>query len=689
MSQGAYEPYLPEVSLHFRPEDMTPQELGSMALAQEAHDDPKHAIHHALFASQLWMSRNLTEEFIKGSIKYDQSGVAVAADTLWQLYLPVFQRAAAPSIANAYLRALAQVKAGDVDEALLYALANEHAARMGNYFHETSREAMTQGFNAYVNRKVPARAAAERVLSAYGLTPRQMSGMVTLEPEKAVSSSVPRDLKLKLKTYVANSLRQRLKVFSLQEDHNLEQQAQQFAWMWMVDKGQMHPETEKVWFTAKDERVCPICGPLHGKAVPVTEQFVTKDGKFWVPGIHVNCRCWVKIRTPRRALELVQKDLGGRELFEFNQEHPRGQSGRFRRKPVEPRPQKIVGVKERTTTRQGFDQIMRDLAARTEPISEAVVHVEPEVAVPKPLSITPPAAPAHARRPLRISAPLEVTPEVQKPAALSITPQRQGLVIGQPLAPSVGEELRPTRIDPSDSPYSLAPDLPKQPPRPRRAVEGVVRLAHPVYAVMPQAGYLSNQFQMNHEVQFTEDRANAIRQASDLRKAMIQEKVADHTQHYTVDYTFNTFDYEGRATARVIQTKITPEDLEQALGVMAAIDADEYEGDYNIGPLDYYDTDGNFAGRLATSVIDIANSVGVEPGDLNVEVVALDTAHESARGHVAQQDSGRHRPSTYTFSGYYEIYDEDADQVLDDPTQPQIPVKWAKPFDPEIRYQDD
>lgn len=42
------------------------------------------------------------------------------------------------------------------------------------------------------------------------------------------------------------------------------------------------------WQTANDERVCPICGPKHGK--PIT------DGEY--PPAHPRCRCWVTYRMP-------------------------------------------------------------------------------------------------------------------------------------------------------------------------------------------------------------------------------------------------------------------------------------------------------------------------------------------------------------------------------------------------------
>ena len=47
---------------------------------------------------------------------------------------------------------------------------------------------------------------------------------------------------------------------------------------------------EEVWNTAKDERVCPICGPLNGERKPVDGTFT---GGLSGPPAHPNCRCWI------------------------------------------------------------------------------------------------------------------------------------------------------------------------------------------------------------------------------------------------------------------------------------------------------------------------------------------------------------------------------------------------------------
>lgn len=46
--------------------------------------------------------------------------------------------------------------------------------------------------------------------------------------------------------------------------------------------------TEMIWRTSRDERVCPICGPLEGRRKKFDEVF---DGIYNRPPAHVSCRC--------------------------------------------------------------------------------------------------------------------------------------------------------------------------------------------------------------------------------------------------------------------------------------------------------------------------------------------------------------------------------------------------------------
>ena len=100
-----------------------------------------------------------------------------------------------------------------------------------------------------------------------------MSGFVALRPDEKVYNATPRSIKARMLEDVGRSPRSPFKIFATQEVHNLDQQALQTAWLWMQQKDLIQPNAEKVWITAKDERVCKQCGP--------------RDGDGWLSGIEL------------------------------------------------------------------------------------------------------------------------------------------------------------------------------------------------------------------------------------------------------------------------------------------------------------------------------------------------------------------------------------------------------------------
>ncbi len=50
---------------------------------------------------------------------------------------------------------------------------------------------------------------------------------------------------------------------------------------------------ERVWQTARDEKVCPLCGALDGRA---ESEWARIDPQATTPPRHVNCRCWTTTR---------------------------------------------------------------------------------------------------------------------------------------------------------------------------------------------------------------------------------------------------------------------------------------------------------------------------------------------------------------------------------------------------------
>lgn len=56
----------------------------------------------------------------------------------------------------------------------------------------------------------------------------------------------------------------------------------------------------KRWNTARDEIVCPICGPLHRQTAPIDGTF---PGGYDSPPAHPRCRCWLTFTTDFEAAE--------------------------------------------------------------------------------------------------------------------------------------------------------------------------------------------------------------------------------------------------------------------------------------------------------------------------------------------------------------------------------------------------
>lgn len=104
----------------------------------------------------------------------------------------------------------------------------------------------------------------------------------------------------------------------------------------------------KVWQTARDERVCPFCGPLHGKVVSIDSNFTLSTNEVATspqmkallgskytpenaerrarqmlgnvgftsktPPYHPRCRCWLK---PVVSLESVERRIGAALAQQF------------------------------------------------------------------------------------------------------------------------------------------------------------------------------------------------------------------------------------------------------------------------------------------------------------------------------------------------------------------------------------
>jgi len=489
----------PYVELRFNPTDLRPQDIPR---AGAYLGSPARAIEAALAVARASMVDQMKKE-VRGLSQPTHNQLLRIADLAWQATFWRFRKVSAPVIADAYLHAYRDADAGDVPASLIYDLADKHAEKIGDYFHATSREALAEGFNGLVNRRVPARAAADRVLDAYGLTPRQMRTYTAAKQfDTPVSDVMPRSIKAKARAYIDKAFTTRNRKLSDQEEHNIDEQAKQLAWMWLQDKGRLNDRAQKMWLTAKDERVCPVCGPLHGKKVGINEKFVTHQGEFWSPGLHPNCRC---------ELRLIENKFSKADWDP--QEHPRGgdpeNRGRFSR--VASRPGPLFKEPDRPVIETTEEEAPVEMASET---VEMVGNVE----MNQKVEMTPVEMirPEMTRGRAELIQP-ELTDERRRELLeMTVTPQMR-LEMERSFADIIaeGERRRPTK-------------RPKRVyDRPTISIQDENGHEYPVYAVVDRnddVNWHGGKMQLHQDVRFYTSQSQAYRIATDKFEQAIEDE---------------------------------------------------------------------------------------------------------------------------------------------------------------------
>lgn len=316
--------------------NLTPAERDQAAYLEKQSHEAHDLIAIALvLGGGFLLYRSFAERVMRANLppKPSRMTIRMLAMMSWRGFKPTWIKLAAPVVAHAYVMGMIDARLGQVPPEVLQVLAMQYAGDIGDYFEQTSAQALVEGFNAHVNRKVPPRLAADRVLSAYGLNPKQMRALVAAENLGAmkVTSVIETNINAKTERYVETQMVARAQVVGDNEAFTAMRRGKQLTWMYFIDHGKIPKTATKVWVTAHDEKVCTYCGPMHGKEALVTEPFETNLGKVWVPALHPNCRCNMELKFDVREM-FGKADWWVGEGWD-EKEHPRADDGRFVDKP--------------------------------------------------------------------------------------------------------------------------------------------------------------------------------------------------------------------------------------------------------------------------------------------------------------------------------------------------------------------
>ena len=191
-------------------------------------------------------------------------------------------------------------------------MAGKYAGKLAETINGVSDRAFIEGYNAALNKNWEKAVAWKRIADAYGLDPVQMRKWITYYPEDGYH---PDEIPTKSKDLLDTLLGERGKRISENEAWTVKNIGKQAAWEKKIRSGKLPTGIKKVWRTAEDELVCDVCGPLNGTVVSVENEYDVSEGmSFFVPPLHVNCRCDIELEEFEivTKFDKYKRDKGGR-----------------------------------------------------------------------------------------------------------------------------------------------------------------------------------------------------------------------------------------------------------------------------------------------------------------------------------------------------------------------------------------
>ena len=297
-----YTPYEQQLADRISEAAAKPQRAGEIALAIGA----------SFLLYRTFMKRRIKEE-VAANPPDTVEDVTRLVNLVAQAYMPRWLPTLAISLGAGFASGLKEAGQLSVNNQWAYGAAQRYAASLGMSVHETSTSALVDGIRAQINRGVVARAAIGRTIDAFGVAPRTMNALVSLWTKTPAKSTTSRSMRNpvadQIDKTISKAITERAKTIGSTEAHLSKNVAKSLYWTYLQENGQLPSDSQKQWVTAKDELVCPVCGPLHKQSIPLSEKFTLPDGRQIVaPGVHPRCRCYLKLLNTKTSILDYAKD---------------------------------------------------------------------------------------------------------------------------------------------------------------------------------------------------------------------------------------------------------------------------------------------------------------------------------------------------------------------------------------------
>ena len=179
-----------------------------------------------------------------------------------------------------------------------------NGARQVTQISGGSRRAIQNIIAEMISSGESASRAARQIRDVIGLTIPQQKALLNQRAAMTEAGATKAVIERTLAVRAERMLGERAFAIARNESFIAVAQGRQMYWDQLVDREILDPTTLRKWITAEDERVCPICRPMHNQVRGLNESFAKGGGgtTLTTPA-HVTCRCSVILVNPRRPVE--------------------------------------------------------------------------------------------------------------------------------------------------------------------------------------------------------------------------------------------------------------------------------------------------------------------------------------------------------------------------------------------------
>jgi len=161
---------------------------------------------------------------------------------------------------------------------------------------EETREAIRELLTEGLAKGRPPADLARDLRDLIGLNRPQARALLKFRESLERAGRKPDQIERMVARRSTRMLNQRARVIAGNESLRALNEGKRAQWQRLVAEGHLSPDDwEQENVNAGDERVCPICGPLHGVRFPLGGMIQTSVGAFSGPPYHVLCRDVVRL----------------------------------------------------------------------------------------------------------------------------------------------------------------------------------------------------------------------------------------------------------------------------------------------------------------------------------------------------------------------------------------------------------